>query len=39
MLFALKLKHPDSVHLVRGKHDDMKVNKVFGFAEECSYRL
>ena len=35
LLFALKLKHPDSIFLLRGHHEDIFVNKALGFAEEC----
>lgn len=39
LLLALKLKYPDQFHLLRGSHEDIKVNKAFGFAEECATRL
>lgn len=39
LLFALKLKFPDQVHLIRGAHEERKLNKIFGFAEECAIRL
>lgn len=39
LLFALKLKYPDQVHLVRGAHEERKINRLFGFGEECSVRL
>ena len=39
LLFALKLKYPDSIHLLRGRHEDSRINKIFGFGEECSLRL
>lgn len=38
-LFSLKVRYPDQIHLLRGKHDDRKMNKIFGFAEECQIRL
>ena len=39
LLFALKIKFPDHIHLIRGRHEDIRVNKLFGFAEECAIRL
>ncbi|RKO94838.1 serine/threonine-protein phosphatase PP1-beta catalytic subunit-like protein [Blyttiomyces helicus] len=35
LLFALKLKFPDSVYLLRGNHEDAQLNRVFGFTDEC----
>ena len=39
LLMALKVKHPDQVHLLRGNHEDIAVNSVYGFGEECAERL
>lgn len=39
LLFALKMKFPDQIHLLRGHHEDKVVNKVFGFAEECAQKF
>jgi protein phosphatase len=39
LLLSLKLKYPEQFHLLRGSHEDIKVNKAFGFAEECATRL
>jgi len=39
LLFALKLKFPDHIHLLRGNHEDMRMTKIYGFAEECALRL
>eukprot|EP00357_Protocruzia_adherens_P011297 CAMPEP_0115014480 /NCGR_PEP_ID=MMETSP0216-20121206/26107_1 /TAXON_ID=223996 /ORGANISM="Protocruzia adherens, Strain Boccale" /LENGTH=783 /DNA_ID=CAMNT_0002384235 /DNA_START=200 /DNA_END=2551 /DNA_ORIENTATION=- len=39
LLMALKIKHPDQIHLLRGNHEDRWINKAFGFAEECQARL
>jgi protein phosphatase len=33
MLFALKLKYPENVHLLRGAHEDKKINKSMGFGD------
>jgi protein phosphatase len=39
LLMALKVKHPDRIHLLRGNHEDKLINMNFGFLEECQYRL
>ena len=39
LLFALKLKYKDSICLLRGGHEDIKINRIFGFGEECAFRL
>lgn len=39
LLFALKLRHPEQIHLIRGAHEDPKVNHVYGLAEECAQKL
>lgn len=39
LLFCLKIQHPKQVHLLRGSHEDVKVNSEYGFAEECRLRL
>lgn len=36
---ALKIKFPDHVHLLRGRHEDSVVNRICGFGEECAMRL
>ena len=30
LLFALKLKYPDQIHLLRGCHEDIRLNRVYG---------
>jgi len=39
LLFSLKLQYPDHIFLLRGQHEDIKMNKLYGFADECSSRL
>ncbi|CAG9462338.1 unnamed protein product [Pedinophyceae sp. YPF-701] len=39
LLLALKVEHPDHVHLIRGNHEDEDINSLFGFRDECMDRL
>lgn len=39
LLFALKVKYPDSIYLVRGHHEDEIVNRKLGLFEDCDKRL
>lgn len=39
LLFALKLKHPSQVHILRGCMEDIRLSKVYGLADECQNRL
>ena len=39
MLFALKLKFPQQIHLIRGSHEDQEINWKDGLAYECKTRL
>lgn len=39
LLMALKVKFPESIHLLRGNHEDIWINKSFGFYDECEKRL
>ena len=39
LLFALKIKFPNNIHLLRGHHEDIQVNKYEGLGLECSKRF
>ena len=39
LLLALKVRYPDHIYIVRGHHEDININSVFGLAEECDKRL
>lgn len=39
LLMALKVKFPDHIHLLRGSHEDRKLNQIEGLFTECQLRL
>ncbi|OUS43386.1 hypothetical protein BE221DRAFT_194816 [Ostreococcus tauri] len=39
LLLALKIEYPNSVHLLRGNHEESDINGLFGFRIECVERL
>jgi hypothetical protein len=36
---ALKIKYPEHITLLRGKHEDSTINRICGLGEECSIRM
>lgn len=39
LLFALKLKYFDQIHLLRGNMEDRRINKALGLADECAAKF
>lgn len=39
LLFAIKIKHPNQIHLIRGNHEDPTINAIYGLRDECRRRL
>jgi serine/threonine-protein phosphatase PP1 catalytic subunit len=38
LVFAYKVKFPENFFLLRGNHECPKINRVYGFYEECKRR-
>ena len=39
LLFALKIKYPQFIYIIRGHHEDKKINMKYGLGTECIDRL
>lgn len=39
LLFALKIRYPSNVFLIRGNHETREMTEIFGFAHECLSKL
>jgi diadenosine tetraphosphatase ApaH/serine/threonine PP2A family protein phosphatase len=39
LLFALKIKYPDFIYIIRGHHEDSNINFYYGLGQECKERL
>jgi serine/threonine-protein phosphatase PP1 catalytic subunit len=39
LLFALKIKFPNDIFLIRGNHESEEMTELFGFKDECKLKL